>query len=350
MRYDVGATALAFALLNIVGAIVNPPSSPIHRASYLGQPDVVAEELARGAPIDAPSVYGWTPLHWAAIGDRPEVAQLLLEHGANPDARADYDLTPLHWASLRGHDRVIAVLASRGANLQAKNLYGMTALHLAGTEAVVAALAEAGAKLDVRDDAGLTPLFTARTKEAGQALLRRGADVNVHARDGRMLLDMLVVNTMEPRGLILYGRRSAGRLRGEFAEIPLQILNVGPVDVAQIGLHVETEAATALDPPRLEKLHPGQLATLSFGLNRRPGIAERVFPLVAQVSSRGVALGVFEMDVDTTRSETNTDRGMSRLSHAQLRATPSRHYQLALLAAPILVLAGWLFARRRSSR
>lgn len=331
-----------------MAAAIEPPSAPLARAAFLGQPEAVAAALAAGSPVDERGDHDWTPLHWAAIGGQAETARVLLEHGANPDALGQFDLTPLHWAALGGHDRVIAALASRGASLDAQNLYGMTPLHLAGTKAVVLALSEAGATLDARDDRGLTPLFTVRTKEAGQALLSRGADVHARANDGRVLFDMLVVNTMERDGLILYGRRSSGRLREETSQVSIQLLNVSPMPVDQVELHVETAGATSLDPPRLQRLRPGELASVTFSLTRRPGLADGIFPMAAQVSARGKPLGVFDMELDTSRTETPGDRGMARLGHAQLRRAPSRAYQLFLLAVPVLVLAGWLVMRRRA--
>jgi len=337
-------------LLTLVLSLTIPADvsvSPLHRAASLGDKTVVEAALAAGVPVDSKAERDWTALHWAAMSGHVELAEFLLQHGANPDALGQFDMTPLHWAAMRGHDRVISVLAAHGAKLEARDLYGRTPLHLSGTEAVVSALAAAGAKLDQRDLQGLPPLFTSRSKEAGQALLARGANLNVRGNDGRSLFDMLVVNTMEPRGLILYGRRSSGRLRGEVAEVAIQVLNVFPSDLERIGLHVETEAASAVDPPPIARLRPGELTTMRFTLNRRPGLADGVFPMAAQVSLGGEALGVFAMELDTNRDETPGDRGMARLGGAQLRSTPSRYYQLLLLAVPVLVLGGWLLVRRR---
>lgn len=337
------------ALTLLLAVPMEPSLSPLCRAAYSGDKPAVEAALAADVPVDSKAERDWTALHCAAIGGQAEVAELLLKHGANPDARGQFDMTPLHWATLRGHDQVISVLASRGAKLEARDIYGRTPLHLSGTEAVVSALATAGAKLDQRDLRGFPPLFTARTKEAGQALLARGANLNVRADDGRSLFDMLVVNTMEPQGLILFGRRSAGRLRGEKAELEIQIGSVFPVELEQLSLRVETEAASSVDPPVLPRLRPGELTAVRFALERRPGFAEGVFPMAAQVTMRGTPVGVFAMELDTSRNETPGDRGMARLGGAQLRSTPSRHYQLLLLAVPVVILAGWWFVRRKDS-
>lgn len=340
---------LELILLTVLPPMELPPER-LHHAAYLGDRGTVLAELQAGAAVNAKSVHDWTPLHLAAIGAQAATAELLLEHGADPDARAEYDLTPLHWAVLRGHDAVAGILVSRGAKLGARSLYGMTPLHLVGTKAVVEVLAEGGARLDARDDLGLTPLFTSRTKEAGQALMARGADIHARARDGRTLFDMLVVNTMEEtHGLLFYGRRSAGRLRGETADVDIRVINLWPVTRRRLSLHVETEAASAMDPPLLERLAPGEMATLTFRLERRADVQDGEYPLAAQVTLDGEALDVFKLDLDTSRHETPVDRGFSRLGGARIRTTPSKHYELFLLAVPLLVLAGWWWARRRRS-
>jgi ankyrin repeat protein len=339
------------ALITVVTVIAESPPDGLHRAAYVGDLANLLAEISNGADVNARSTHDWTPLHWAAIGGNAEAARILLERGANPDAPAEFDLTPLHWAAIRGHDRVIEVMTSRGAKPDPKSLYGMTPLHLVSTKAVVDVLLDAGAKIDQRDDLGLTPLFTSRTKEAGQALMARGAEIHTRARDGRTLFDMLVVNTMEDsHGVILYGRRSSARLRGDETTISLRVLNVWPIDREKVQIHVETNGARATDPPLLQRLRPGQMATMSFELRRQPDRPEGTYPLAAQVTLKGEALGVFKLDLDTSRSETPGDRGFSRLGGAQLRRTASQHYQLLLLAAPVLVVIGWLWARRGRPR
>lgn len=326
------------------------PEVPVLRAAFAGDRAALEAALARDGAAQEKDAREWTALHWAAIGDRPEAVELLLARGADPNARGQYDMTPLHWAALLGHDGAVRALAARGAGLEARTIYGMTPLHLAGTEAVVAALAEAGAKLEQRDNAGLTPLFTARSKEAGQALLGRGADLHARARDGRTLFDMLVVNTLEQHGLILYGRRSGGRLKDDRTRVELQLFNVSAAPIDEVAVRAESEAATATVPPALAKLLPGQLATVAFELSRRPEVKEGTYPLVATVSVRGQRLGIFELELDNSRTESPADQGFVRLGEARLKATPSRAWEALLLVVPALILGVWLLARRRPAR
>lgn len=334
-------------LLTVATALFLASSAPLAQAAAEGKLEAVRAALEAGAPVDATGDREWTALHLAAMGGHVAVAQLLLDRGANPNARAQYDMTPLHWASLAGKAEVISALAGRGANVEARNLYGMTPLHEAANEQVVAALAQAGAKLEQREHAGLTPLFTARSKEAGQALLARGADLHARAKDGRTLFDMLLVNTLEGSGLILYGRRSAGRLRGEQTRVELQVRNVSQEPIDQVEFVPRTEAATASTPPVLQRLAPAQLATVSFELRRKAAAPEEIYPLIVAVQVGGKTLGTFEMELDNSRGETPADQGMVRLGEARVKETSSRLYYLAFLIVPLAVLAVWLAKRRR---
>lgn len=56
--------------------------TPLHLASYTGQPDLVRVLLAQGALIHATDAKGRTPLHLAALGDHAPVVQVLIEEGA----------------------------------------------------------------------------------------------------------------------------------------------------------------------------------------------------------------------------------------------------------------------------
>lgn len=351
---DDDSAVLAWALLVTasLGAAPPPftldePPEPLLRAAFLGDVAALDAELAKGTPTELKGARDWTALHWAVLGGQAEAARRLLERGADPDARGQFDMTPLHWASMRGEEAVLAVLLSRGARLEARNLYGMTPLHEAANERIVALLADAGAKLDQREDTGLTPLFTSRTKEVGQGLLKRGADLHARAKDGRTLFDMLVVNTLEPSGLMLYGRRSAGRLRGDEAHVPIFVRNVWPVPVERVAFSAESEAAKASTPPELVQLAPGQLASATFTLTRRAETPEGNYPLLVTVAVKGAKVGAFELEIDNSRSETPADRGMVRLAQARLKSTGSNWYYVAFLAVPLLVLGGWWLAQRR---
>jgi Ankyrin repeats (3 copies)/Ankyrin repeat len=344
------SAALLVALAVAPQPPLEAPPEPLLRAAFRGELEALDAELAKGVPVELKGAREWTALHWATLGGRAEAVRHLLSRGADPDARGQFDLTPLHWAALRGDEAVASALIARGARLEARDLYGMTPLHLVATEGLVTLLAQAGAKLDQRENDGMTPLLTSRTKETGQALLKHGAELHARSRDGRTLFDMLVVNTLEPRGLMLYGRRSAGRLRGDSTSVAIRVRNVWPVPLLGLSLRARSEAATASEPPTLERLAPGQQVSSTFTLTRRPEVAEGNWPLLVTVFLQGAQVGTFELEMDTDRGETPTDQGMVRLGQARLKPTGSGWYELAFLTVPLLLLGGWLLARRRRGR
>lgn len=343
---------LAFGYLGValVAVAAGPPAAdpPLHRLAWQGEVSGVERELSGGADVNALGARDLTALHWAVMGDRGEAALVLLDRGADPNARGQYDMTPLHWAAMLGRAALVPALVARGAKVGAKNLYGLTPLHEAADERTVAALVEAGAPVEVADDDGLTPLFLARTKEVGQALLSRRADVNARSRDGRTLFDMLVVNTLADRGLVLYGRRNGARLRGTQSRFDLQVRNISAEAVERVELCAKTEVATVDCPAEVARLNPGQRATFTFVLHRKGEVPEGLWPVAARVLLGGKEVGVFELESDNHRGETPQDRGMVRLNQVTLKPGASRWFSLAFLVVPLVVLAAWWALRRRA--
>lgn len=72
--------------------------TPLHRACYANNVDVVKTLIERGADINAKSGDGWTPLHSAARWSALECASILVNSGADVNARSTGHLTPLHLA------------------------------------------------------------------------------------------------------------------------------------------------------------------------------------------------------------------------------------------------------------
>lgn len=304
--------------------------------------------MAQGADVNERAMREWTALHYACLGGKAAPARALLERGADANARGQYDMTPLHWAALGGHAGLVPLLVGRGARVDARTVYGMTPLMLAANEPAVSALIAAGASLRAVDDQGLTALHLARSKEVGKALLDRGADLSARARDGRSLLEMVVVNTLLPEGLLIYGRRGAGRLRGDRATLELSVLNVSPRPVAQLSFQAQSKACAAqVSPESMDSLAPGQWATYRFTLDRAPG-PEGEYPLDVAAAAAGVRLGQFEfLSIDTRREETPEDRGMVRLGTVNLTPKASNAYYLLFAVVPLLVVLGWLWRKRR---
>ena len=61
--------------------------TPLHKAEYKENHDVVRLLIERGAEEDVRKISGWTPLHEASRHGHLEVSRLLVEHGANVNAR-----------------------------------------------------------------------------------------------------------------------------------------------------------------------------------------------------------------------------------------------------------------------
>ena len=59
--------------------------TPMHRAAWNGNKNVMQLLLDRGAELNAVDQDGWTPLHGATLHGHKDVVQLLLERGADPN-------------------------------------------------------------------------------------------------------------------------------------------------------------------------------------------------------------------------------------------------------------------------
>jgi hypothetical protein len=101
-------------------------------------------------------------------------------------------------------------------------------------------------------------------------------------------------------------------------------------------------------PASVDVLLPGQNADLILTLIRDPAVAEGEHPLYLTIHGDGRQLGQTDLKVDTSSSVTLEDQGMIRLGKGKVRPASSRWYYLAYAAAPLLVVAAWLFFRRRS--
>lgn len=124
--------------------------TPLQRACFAGQLEVVKELLARGAKVDAEDRLGKSALHYAAgWPESPEITKLLLQHGANPNAQDHAGWTPLHNSSYAGHVAAVKLLLEKGAKVNAEDYYGLTPMmqaRAAGRDDVVAVLKAAGGK------------------------------------------------------------------------------------------------------------------------------------------------------------------------------------------------------------
>ncbi|GAB1863262.1 Ankyrin repeat domain-containing protein 49 [Camponotus japonicus] len=78
--------------------------TPLHRACYGNNVEVVEYLLEAGAKIDAKTQDEWQPLHSACCWNNIECAEALIANGANINAKSKGDQTPLHLVSASSHN------------------------------------------------------------------------------------------------------------------------------------------------------------------------------------------------------------------------------------------------------
>ncbi|MEN6427711.1 MAG: ankyrin repeat domain-containing protein [Phycisphaerales bacterium] len=205
-----GATALHCALLNyrydmarlLIASGADPSAStiasgatPLHLAA--NECDIVEMLLTRGADVNARCKNGTTPLHRASSMGEKNAVELLLAHGADVNARDQRGRTPLHSAALcYNSTEVVGMLIDCGGDVNAEAQDGRTPLHNAvreGDPSTAMLLIEKGADVNARDGDGTTPLYHAAFRgqtNVVKSLFACGADVDVLGSDGKSPLHM----------------------------------------------------------------------------------------------------------------------------------------------------------------
>jgi hypothetical protein len=215
-----------FLSVVLIGLLVGQATIPAQAtpaglldAVKLGDPALVRDLLARGAPVDTVDRRSMTPLMWAAAGGNADVVRQLLDRGAAVDRRAADGSTALMLASANGFTELVRALVLKGADVSAAK-GGMTARQLAlarghaeaamlldqaealgrrllqaaseGHDMVVRQVLALGAPVNVSDERGATALMiAARNGDLGmlQALLSRGADATARDSQGRTVFE-----------------------------------------------------------------------------------------------------------------------------------------------------------------
>lgn len=110
--------------------------TPLHLASFFGQPEAVELLLERGADVSAVArnPLGVTPLHSAAAARQTRIVGLLLEHGADANARQQAGFTALHAAAQNGDAELAELLLAHGADPGARTEGGRLAAELAAEQ------------------------------------------------------------------------------------------------------------------------------------------------------------------------------------------------------------------------
>jgi hypothetical protein len=281
------------------------------------------------------------------VAGRLDAAPLLLDRGADPNARAAGDMTPLHFAAMLAHPEMAGLLMRRGARADLLNASGMMPLHLAANDKVVKVLAAAGADVNALTTKGLTPLHTSRHGLVARALVDHQADLRIRTPRGRTAMETAGIESLEPIGLSLHSLM-LGRLRGIIGQMPFTVTNVSAEPMRDLSV-AATSPACSIDvtPPSFPLLLPGQNADFVLTFTRKLDVPEGDHPIYLSIEGNGRKLGSTDLKVDNRTSITPEDQGMIRLARGQIRPATSRWFYLVYASAPLLVVAAWLFFRRR---
>jgi ankyrin repeat protein len=324
-----------------------PGVTALHSAAEQGDVATLKQRLAAGDLVDARDDRGRTPLHRAAIAGQLKAAALLLDRGADPNARAEGEMTPLHFAAMLAHPELAGLLTRRGARTDIRNASGMMPLHLAANDEVVKVLAAAGADVNALTSKGMTPMHTARQGLVARALVDHKADLRIRTPRGRTSMETAGIETFERLGLSIHSVM-LGRLRGIMGQMPVTLTNISSQAIRDLAISGRSQGCSVdVTPPSVAQLLPGQNADYILTLIRNPDVSPGVYPIYLALSADGSKIGDTDLKVDTSMSVTPQDLGMIRLAKGQIRPASSRWYYLFYAAVPILVVAAWLFFRRR---
>ena len=329
------------------GLDAQPVSTALHLAARAGDTTALKQRLDAGDAVDVRDDRDMTPLHHAAAMGRLDAASLLLDRGADPNARAAGDMTPLHFAAMLAHPEMAGLLMRHGARADLPNASGMMPLHLAANEKAVNVLAAAGADVNALTPKGMTPLHTARQGLVARALIAHKADPRIRNRRGRTAMETAGIETLERVGLSLHSIMR-GRLRDVVGQMPFTVTNVSAEPMCDLSVLARSPGCNIdVTPAAFPRLLPGQNADFVLTFTRQPTVHEGEYPIYLSIQGDGRKLGDTDLKVDTTAGMTPQDQGMIRLAKGRIRPASSRWSYLVYASVPLLVVAAWLFFRRR---
>ncbi|XP_069091594.1 ankyrin repeat domain-containing protein 6 isoform X1 [Pleurodeles waltl] len=154
----------------------------LHRATVVGNSDVIAALIKEGCALDRQDKDGNTALHEAAWHGFSQSVKLLVKAGANVLVKNKAGNTPLHLACQNGHSQSTRVLLLGGSRADIKNNAGDSCLHIASRYnhlSIIRVLLNAFCSVNGKNQAGDTPLHVAAAlnhKKVAKLLLAAGAD------------------------------------------------------------------------------------------------------------------------------------------------------------------------------
>ncbi len=126
-----------------IDSVVHNGTTPLMKASHIGEEDIVRLLIAAGAIPNARNHDGNNALWLACVGGRMDIIDLLAKAGVDIDNRNDNGATALMYAASAGKGDVVARLLSLGADTAPETLDGFSALDMAATAECLAHLRRA---------------------------------------------------------------------------------------------------------------------------------------------------------------------------------------------------------------
>ncbi|XP_047590417.1 ankyrin repeat domain-containing protein 6 isoform X5 [Lutra lutra] len=167
----------------------------LHRATVVGNTDVIAALIQEGCALDRQDKDGNTALHEASWHGFSQSAKLLVKAGANVLAKNKAGNTALHLACQNSHSQSTRVLLLGGSRADLKNNAGDTCLHVAARYnhlSIIKLLLSAFCSVHEKNQAGDTALHVAAAlnhKKVVKILLEAGADGTIVNNAGQTPLE-----------------------------------------------------------------------------------------------------------------------------------------------------------------
>jgi len=116
-----------------VDAVIANRTTPLMKASHVGDREAVGLLIAAGAAINARNSDGNNALWLACVGHHPQIIDMLVAAGIDIDNRNDNGATPLMYAASSGKAAIVERLLAIGADVTPETPDGFSALDLAGS-------------------------------------------------------------------------------------------------------------------------------------------------------------------------------------------------------------------------
>lgn len=216
-------------------------NTPLHLASIFRHDEIIDLLIQHNADINMLNAQGQAPLSLASLYGNPESIELLLAGGAKINIRDADGNTPLHIAVLYRHPENLEEILKVNPDLDAINTEGYTPLHLAvrrpDNKKAIELLLQQGADLTITDPAGRNTLLVSvgsHQKEYIKLLVSRGIDIDSQDNDGNTALHYPLINVLENKQYLPYGKEIVKILMEEGADPHIRNNKAkSPMDLAE---------------------------------------------------------------------------------------------------------------------